>query len=438
VLAGRDLMAGAQTGPERRGVCAADPAAPCASGEQLGIAGAPPGARVGSHAHARACHPGCPELCRIRQTSRCAARCLRGCRHERADRAAAQRGRGAGGDAGRLSITCRTRPSMLNQVSVLVLDEGDRMLDMDSCRIKRIIALLPAQRQNLLFSATFPDEIRTLAKTLLRNPAELQIAARMRRPSSSLTCWHPVRGQRDLLSPTASDPRTASGLVFSPAPASCESPGPPVAARPYPCRTPSRDKSQPAARRAGGFQVGARPMCCGDRRCIARLGHRRPAAGDQFRQCRIAGDYIHRIGRTGRRLTGRLFHWLHPRISSRSRPSRADQEALERCWFPDPAQRRHRRHADGRQRRGRPRRDAKNTAESRTVRAVDRSSPNLTSGPVSTSPAPARSPSQPKASASSPGRGAAGWTQARMSSIRIGRRRPRCKHRSQRRIVGAR
>src|SRR5438105_5469043 len=80
---------------------------------------------------------------------------------------------------GRLLDHVQNKTVMFNQVSVLVLDEADRMLDMGFLPdIKRIIALLPKERQNLLFSATFPDEIRTLAKTLLRNPAEVQIAAR--------------------------------------------------------------------------------------------------------------------------------------------------------------------------------------------------------------------------------------------------------------------
>jgi len=80
---------------------------------------------------------------------------------------------------GRLLDHVQNKTVMFNQVSILVLDEADRMLDMGFLPdIKRIIALLPGQRQNLLFSATFPDEIRNLIKTLLRNPAEVQVAAR--------------------------------------------------------------------------------------------------------------------------------------------------------------------------------------------------------------------------------------------------------------------
>ena len=80
---------------------------------------------------------------------------------------------------GRLLDHVHNKTVMFNQVSVLILDEADRMLDMGFMPdIKRIIALLPPVRQNLLFSATFPDEIRKLVKTLLKNPAEVQIAAR--------------------------------------------------------------------------------------------------------------------------------------------------------------------------------------------------------------------------------------------------------------------
>ncbi|NLC36783.1 MAG: DEAD/DEAH box helicase [Alcaligenaceae bacterium] len=67
----------------------------------------------------------------------------------------------------------------LSGVEILVLDEADRMLDMGFIRdIRKVLALLPKQRQNLLFSATFSDEIRGLATGLLNNPIEISVARR--------------------------------------------------------------------------------------------------------------------------------------------------------------------------------------------------------------------------------------------------------------------
>jgi ATP-dependent RNA helicase RhlE len=62
--------------------------------------------------------------------------------------------------------------------------------------IKRIIALLPRERQNLLFSATFPDEIRNLVKTLLRSPAEVQVAARNAAAELVTHVLHPVAREK--------------------------------------------------------------------------------------------------------------------------------------------------------------------------------------------------------------------------------------------------
>ena len=80
---------------------------------------------------------------------------------------------------GRLLDHCGQRTVDLSGVEILVLDEADRMLDMGFIRdIRKILALLPRQRQNLLFSATFSDEIRELSKGVLRDAIEVSVAAR--------------------------------------------------------------------------------------------------------------------------------------------------------------------------------------------------------------------------------------------------------------------
>jgi len=77
---------------------------------------------------------------------------------------------------GRLLDLYNQRVVKFSQLEVLVLDEADRMLDMGFIHdIKKILAVLPKQRQNLLFSATFSNEIRNLAKGLVNNPVEISV-----------------------------------------------------------------------------------------------------------------------------------------------------------------------------------------------------------------------------------------------------------------------
>ena len=80
---------------------------------------------------------------------------------------------------GRLLDHINERMVDLTRVRHLVLDEADRMLDMGFIRdIRRVLAALPQNRQNLLFSATFSEEIRTLANGLLRDPLTIEVAPR--------------------------------------------------------------------------------------------------------------------------------------------------------------------------------------------------------------------------------------------------------------------
>jgi len=80
---------------------------------------------------------------------------------------------------GRLLDLYQQHSVKFDEVEVLILDEADRMLDMGFIRdIRRILALLPKRRQNLMFSATFSNEIRKLAKTICHNPVEIDVAPR--------------------------------------------------------------------------------------------------------------------------------------------------------------------------------------------------------------------------------------------------------------------
>jgi ATP-dependent RNA helicase RhlE len=106
----------------------------------------------------------------------------------------------------------------LSAIEMLVLDEADRMLDMGFIGdIRKIIKLIPKERQNLLFSATFSKEIRGLAGSLLNNPVEIEVAPRNSTVEKVSQLVHPVdkNRKRELLSQLIGKGNWRQVLVFT-------------------------------------------------------------------------------------------------------------------------------------------------------------------------------------------------------------------------------
>ena len=205
---------------------------------------------------------------------------------------------------GRLLDHVAQRTIDLGRVEILVLDEADRMLDMGFIRdIRRILALLPARRQNLLFSATFSDEIRSLAAGILADPAYVQIARRNTAPELVSQLVVPVdrERKRELLSHLVRSGRIGQALVFTRTKHGANRLAEQLAKDGIAVAAIHGNKSQPQRVRAlADLKAGRVAVLVATD--IAARGIDIDALPHvvNFELPMVTEDYVHRIGRTGR------------------------------------------------------------------------------------------------------------------------------------------
>jgi len=192
----------------------------------------------------------------------------------------------------------------LSGVEILILDEADRMLDMGFIRdIRKVLALLPKERQNLLFSATFSDEIRALANGLLRNPGCVEVA---RRNTASELVQQSVysiaqKQKRDLLVHLVKQNDWHQVLVFTRTKHGANKLAEYLVKHGIPSAAIHGNKSQSARTRAlAEFKDGSLPVLVATDIAARGLDIDQLPHVVNFELPNVPEDYVHRIGRTGR------------------------------------------------------------------------------------------------------------------------------------------
>jgi ATP-dependent RNA helicase RhlE len=233
---------------------------------------------------------------------------------------------------GRLLDLIDTRSLTLSSVQVLVLDEADRMLDLGFIHaLKRIVKLLPRQRQTLLFSATMPRPIAALAEEYLSDPVKVVVtppATTVERVEQQVI-FVPSDRKRDVLARLLQDSALARVLVFTRTKHGADRVVRHLLSAGIEAMAIHGNKSQPQRERAlAGFRDGqARVLVATD---IAARGIDVDGVSHviNFELPNVAQDYVHRIGRTARAGAAGIAIAF---CSDEERPHLRDIEKLTRC-----------------------------------------------------------------------------------------------------------
>jgi ATP-dependent RNA helicase RhlE len=205
---------------------------------------------------------------------------------------------------GRLLDHAGQRTVDLSGVEILVLDEADRMLDMGFIRdIRKVLAMLPKQRQTLLFSATFSDEIRTLAKGVLHNPGEVSVARRNTASELVQQSVHlvPQSHKRDALSHLIRTNDWQQVLVFTRTKHGANRLAEKLVKDGIGAAAIHGNKSQAARTKAlAGFKDGSVSVLVATDIAARGLDIDQLPQVVNFELPNVPEDYVHRIGRTGR------------------------------------------------------------------------------------------------------------------------------------------
>lgn len=205
---------------------------------------------------------------------------------------------------GRLIDLASQNAVRLDRIETLVLDEADRMLDLGfSAEIRKILALLPQKRQNLLFSATFSDEIRALTANMLTRPVQIEVSPRNSAANTVKQLVYEVDNgtKAALLSHLIRSQDWRQVLIFTRTKKRADALAQKLAADGIATAVIHGDKSQRERSRALGCFKGNRVRVLVATDVAARgIDINELPYVVNFDLPKISEDYIHRIGRTGR------------------------------------------------------------------------------------------------------------------------------------------